>query len=173
MSKTAKRQFVLVLSVDQRFRTDSTRLVGRFYHLAEDGGFRRTLGDRFEDGAEFADFEVSALVKAEYGVFGLSAEYRDVYSVDVFRAESMVKLLRKVNKGLERLNSERGWVDSNDFAGYALRVAEVLGVREFYVENGERESRISGQRERRTDGAGVQLWVQQRVREVLPERVEA
>jgi hypothetical protein len=167
MTKTAKPRLTLVFQVETQYGT--ARLVGRVCHVNADGELRNFLGDRFEDGAEFGDFAVSAWLphghQASGPSFGCTADYLSPYRVELYRAELMVKLLRKVNKGLERLSSERGWVPDGDFAQYALRVAEILGVREFYVHNDATAQAMTGQKFRRTDGAGVQMWVEHKVRQ--------
>jgi hypothetical protein len=166
MSKTAKPRLALVLQVKTASYAGG-RLVAHVCYVNEDGELRNFLGDRFETGAEYADFTVSCYLPKgdEDGApYGFATDYRTPYNVELYRAELMVKLLRKVGKGLERLDSERGWLGGGDFAAYALRVAEVLGVRDFYVRNDDARGLTMSSVFRSTDGAGVQMWVEHKVR---------
>lgn len=61
--------------------------------------------------------------------YAWATEYKDVYSVDLRRAEGMVKTLRKVDRGLERAQMEWGHPDT--FAAYAMRVAKALGIKTY------------------------------------------
>lgn len=166
MSKP-KRKYVMVFQVESNH--GSPQIVGRICYLNEEGELRNPLGDRFEEGAEFADFAVHGYVPQpnhdpEY-VWGFGYSYLQPYRVETYRAEQMVKLLRRVDRGMEKLNSLRGWCGTGDFHAYALRVAEVLGITEFYVKNSERGRQMSGQLFRHTDGSGVQSWISALVEE--------
>lgn len=162
-----KRQYVMVFQVESNH--GSPQVVGRICYLNEAGEMRNTLGDRWEEGAEFADFGVHGYVPKpdndpEY-VWGFGYSYLQPYRVETHRAEQMVRLLRKVDKGMARLESERGWVGQEGFHAFALRVAEVLGIKQFYVKNNEKARQISGQFWRKTDGSGVQSWLDLQVQE--------
>lgn len=63
-------------------------------------------------------------------LYGFEVEYRP-FSVDLLRAEAMVKTLRHVERVLQRCADRFGRVDS--FADYAVRVAMALGIRTFMV----------------------------------------
>jgi hypothetical protein len=155
---TSKREFAIVLDVEANY--GSPQFVARFCYLNEDGELRNPLGDRWEEGAEFADFTVSAYVGgANEGAWGFQHGYLQPYRVELHRAEAMVKLLRKVEKGLERMNGERGYLRQDDFHQYVLRIAEVLRIKRFYVRNTTRAQAVSGQQFRATDGSGVQSWI--------------
>lgn len=166
MSKP-KRTYVMVFQVESNH--GSPQVVGRICYLNEEGELRNPLGDRYEEGAEYADFAVHGYVPQpnhdpEY-VWGWGFSYQQPYRVETYRAEQMLKLLRRVDRGMEKLLSERGWPTNGDFHAYALRVAEVLGIKEFRVKNNERGRQISGEIFRRTDGSGVQSWIAAQVEE--------
>jgi len=62
-------------------------------------------------------------------LYGFEASYR-TSTVDLSRAEKMVKTLRKLEKALDKLNVARGYVTS--YGEYVTRIAEVFGC-EFLV----------------------------------------
>lgn len=60
------------------------------------------------------------------GPYGWRVEYRSVYTADLREVERMVKALRKVERGLERIRDNEG--DAESFGQYVNRVARVLKV---------------------------------------------
>lgn len=62
--------------------------------------------------------------------YGWDVEYQ-VYSVDLRRAETMVRLLRRVNKAMDRLNDQFGYAAT--FGAYTLRAAKALRVKRFIL----------------------------------------
>lgn len=111
---------------------DCLRFKLTVHYLNEDGELRNYLdgsGVRRNEDA-FADLCITAqLDRSSDDPYGWSVEYRDIYSVNAERAEVMVKTLRKVNRGLEKMQAELGYAET--FAGYVARVAKVLGVKTF------------------------------------------
>ena len=90
----------------------------------------------YSSGSFDAEPMADLVIRAQYdsatgerGPYGWSVEYRDVFCVDLARADAMFKLLRKVNRGLEKLRNEWGYPES--FAQYATRVAKILGITTF------------------------------------------
>lgn len=65
--------------------------------------------------------------------YGWHCWYEEPHRVELDRAEGMVKTLRKVERGVKKLESEFGYPDT--FAAYAARVAKVLGVKTFMWSN--------------------------------------
>lgn len=59
--------------------------------------------------------------------YGWKLEYSQPWSVDLRRAESMVRTLRKAERGMTKTYAERG--DTADFAEFVGRVATALGVK--------------------------------------------
>lgn len=92
-------------------------------------------------------------------IFGMSTEYRDVHSVDLRTAEAMVKTLRKLERGMEKLSESEGYVKADDFATYLLRAARVLGIKAFYVRNNRQQRAMSGEAYRKVAASGVQYYV--------------
>jgi hypothetical protein len=74
-------------------------------------------------------------------VYGFEVRYRDVYAIDLSLAEKMVKTLRKVNAGMDKLTAKRGYVGPGNFGEYVGRVAEVIGATKIlYVQDRPRRS---------------------------------
>lgn len=63
--------------------------------------------------------------------YGWDVEYRDVYTVDLRRAEMMVRVLRRASKAIDRLNDQFGYAAT--FGAYVLRAAKALGVKRFML----------------------------------------
>ena len=79
-----------------------------------------------------ADFQLSASVDRSVdssAPYGWTAEYRNAFSVDLRRAEQMIKLLRKVDRGMEKLRGEWGYPAT--FPVYVSRVAKIIGATSF------------------------------------------
>lgn len=141
----------------------STQIRATIVRITDDGEIRNPGYDYGIDDAHFNDLMVSAYVndtgESAGNVYGLSVDYRDVFSVDLKRAEGMVKLLRKVTRGMDKLNDAEGYVSEGAYAAYLLRVARVLGIRTFYVRN-DRDARArSGERWRKGTGSTVAYYI--------------
>jgi hypothetical protein len=81
------------------------------------------------DHSPLADLVISAQVDSSDPMrpYGFEVGYRNLYSLNLREAEANVKLLRKLDKGLEKLNAEFGYADS--YAMFVARVGKVLGVK--------------------------------------------
>lgn len=101
-------------------------------YLTATGQVRNYMGSGSFDRDPLADLVISAQYDRTTGEgkpYGWRTEYRDVYAVELERAGDMHKLLRKVDRGLEKLRGEWGYPET--FAQYATRVAKVLGISTF------------------------------------------
>jgi hypothetical protein len=63
--------------------------------------------------------------------YGWKVEFQDVAYIDLRHAQAMARTLGRVERRLARMADELGWPES--FGAYLLRVAKVLGVKEFAV----------------------------------------
>lgn len=89
--------------------------------------FTDTLG-----GEPLADLAITPQldhVAADPHPYGWRTEYRQPYAVDLRRAQTMVTVLRKIDRGLERMRGQLGHPES--FTAYLARVARALGVTRF------------------------------------------
>jgi hypothetical protein len=96
-------------------------------------------------------------------VYGWEVEYHGIYSLRLRDAEAKVKLLRKVNRGLEKLQSQYGYPES--FAAYVARVGSVLGVKLYGWEAEGDATFMDGNRYRWTDAAGIAMRVENLTRD--------
>lgn len=155
-----KRIFGFFIQAESNYSTP--RVVARVVYKDADGTLLNlSTANRWEEGAEFADFEVHAYKgqrEGEARLWGASHSYSATH-ITLDQAERMTKLLRKLNKGMDKLNSEEGYV-RDDFAAYLIRVARILGIKEFYVRNSPRQREMSGEYQRKVDGATLQFWLQ-------------
>lgn len=116
----------------RRGKYSSNRLEAAIYPvLIEDGKIRNITWDSYLDrGRELADLRVEAwmdtdnLDQADFYWGYPPVEYREVYSIDAQRAESMAKTLRSINRKIEALNDK--WGRPTDFAGYVSYFAQAV-----------------------------------------------
>lgn len=127
------REPIFLLSTEGgQYAGDPLRINLSLCYLTEAGELRNFVssGSLAEDPYDGLRITALADANADLGdTYGWRAEYRDIFSVDLHRAESMVKTLRKITRGMEKLNAELGYPET--FASYAARVAKVLGVKKF------------------------------------------
>lgn len=140
------------------------RLVVSPVYVGEEG-WLRNFTDLWGD-EPLADLRISA--QADYAsedAYGWRVEYAQPYSVDLGRAEVMVKLLRKIQRGLDRMERDLGYAES--FGAYVARVGKLLGASRYGWEsdNGERSWQYSDNTYRWTDAVGMGLHVSRVVSE--------
>ena len=70
----------------------------------------------------------------ERGLYAWSFEYHDAYTVDLPRAEIMVKTLRDIRRKMDKVDARLGSADR--FATYVMRVALALDISKFVVLSG-------------------------------------
>jgi hypothetical protein len=89
--------------------------------------------DTYSDGPYYSNLRIScqgddkSRTRDREAVYGFSCEYHDIYTVDLRKAERMVKTLRAINGKLEKMNESRGYVTS--FGEYVGRLAEAVGAK--------------------------------------------
>lgn len=66
----------------------------------------------------------------ERRLYGYETRYKGVYSVDLRKAETMAKTLRKLDKALTAENDQLGY--ATDWPEYARRVLKALGVKQVW-----------------------------------------
>lgn len=98
--------------------------------------------------------------------YGFSVEYRNLFSLDLRQAEANVKLLRKLDKGLDKLNAEFGYADS--YPVFVARVGKVLGVK-LYGWTSDDRGWYSENDYRWTDATGIASRVDHLTREWAKE----
>lgn len=118
----------------------SLRVTANAVHQFADGRIRNPDSSSFH-ADPFADFQVTGWYnKDSQGGFHWSEAEVKPYTVRLRDAERIVKTLRKVAKGLERLNERFGY--TGDFATHLGRVADVAkaGKNPFLVKVGGRDT---------------------------------
>ncbi len=95
-----------------------------------------------------ADLRVAGYGNAKYRESALWAtiEYSNVYSVNLGRAEHMLAVLKRIDKGLDKIREAEGW--ASDWSTYVGRVARILGVKRLIVESSPRQRDMSGEKYR-------------------------
>lgn len=113
------------------------------------------------------DFTVTASIEpSENGnqLWGYRHGYSEPYTVDLWRAETMVKTLRLVDRGIRAHEARFGCLGANNGVGYLAVIASVLKMQHFVIE-GEDDDRtwMSGERYRLVDAAALKSIVSNRV----------
>lgn len=129
-------------------------------------GELRNYVDGYDDAhTSLADLRITAQQTSGLTAqpYAWRVEYREPYSVDLKRAEIILKTLRKIARGLERLEAEFGYPET--FAAYVTRVGSLLKVTRYgwHAERGE--TFADGSRYRWTDAAGIVSHLQMVVRD--------
>lgn len=171
------RKMIMYVQLEERY--ESLRVEARIgLWDASEGTIRNvSYRDRFGDGdepkaARFEGFHVGAYVgpgtsypgstvlDSERDIWGPSYGYQDVFAIDTAdHASAIAGVLRKLAKGFDKLNAERGYAAPNDFAQLVLRTAHILGVKKIMVRSHPKQFEVSGERWKTVDGIGLGYWV--------------
>ena len=74
--------------------------------------------------------------------YGHQIEYHDMYTINLRSAERMLKTLKKINRGIDRLYAKFG--PENSFSDYAVRIANICKIDTFVTQtNGTVNSFLS------------------------------
>lgn len=126
-----KRDVRILLDTDAKDYGDSRRTLHfRAYpvYVLADGSVRNFAGSLDKD--PLADLQITAQHdRVAANPYGWRVEYRDVFSVDLNRAETMVKTLRRIERRMDAMRDELGYPES--FAAYVTRVGKILGVKSY------------------------------------------
>lgn len=153
------RTYSLLLTLDDDHSDGTRRLVATVVSVDEHDHLHTPSDHSPPDEAALADFRITAyLDSSEEHAWGFSHGYQP-YLVDLDRAETIVRTLRKIAKGLDKATTEQGHV--TNFADYLFRVAKILRIRSFYLRNSDRRREITGQKFSRVDATSVQHWVRE------------
>lgn len=96
--------------------------------LIQDGKIRNP--SRYEVGSEFCELHIGSFCERDDAGFSVrhasdGIYYKDLLTVDVRDAEVMLKTLRRLIKGMDKLSSEIG--RPQDFASFMAYLARVIG----------------------------------------------
>lgn len=90
-------------------------------------------------------------------LYGYGVEYRDVYSVDLDRAETMARTLRRIRTSLDKTNETDGYAES--FAALVLRVGRALKVKGYVYDWPADIAKASGMRWRWVNATDAHAWM--------------
>jgi hypothetical protein len=144
---TDKIRFALYLNtnnpngVNQYFEARPVEVVDHPTALMPNGdprpSIRNLISDWDREVSSLRDLSIHAWVGGDYRNRFLSSfytTYRDVYEVDLRRAEEMESTLRKINRALVKAEARDG--DPANFGQYLMRVARALGIKDVIVKTG-------------------------------------
>lgn len=153
------RTYSLLPTLDDDHSDGARRLVAAAVSVDEHGHLYQPRDHGTPEEVALADFRITAFLdSSEEHAWGFSHGYQP-YLVDLDRAETIVRTLRKIAKGLDKATAERGHV--TDFADYLFRVAKILRIRSFYLRNSDRRREITGQAFAQVDATSIQHWVRE------------
>lgn len=136
------------------------------YADADDAFSRIDSNSYLPQVAEYNGFRVSAMVGHSYRltsddtpgeVWGWEYSYAPDRITRPEVARGMASVLARVEKGLDKIDSEAGVV--SDFAGYVARIASVLRM-PLYVRNTARRVDMTGESFSLMDAGKLRYWVQ-------------
>ncbi|HTJ68181.1 MAG TPA: hypothetical protein VL551_11680 [Actinospica sp.] len=108
--------------------------------------FNPSYTDHGHDAQQYADLRVAAYI-TDGRVYGTRHEFHTNYGIELGRALSMARVLRRIET---RLHAQgRTYVDICDFPGHLLAVADAIGA-EFFAYRPEERGPLA-----RTDAAGI------------------
>lgn len=122
----------------------------------------------FEGDLPLDDFQVRCSGHMRDGVIqGCYVEYGNQVRVELHSAEQMVKVLRKVTRGQDKLNREFGYLRADDPAGYIARVARILGITHFGVRPADGSSEFrNGYKFQWWDAAMLETLISERIKQL-------
>lgn len=119
-------------------------------------------------GAEFDGLQIHAYLGSAAGLAPLDGEqglWGQNYSYSPYRidstkqAKAIASVMGRLERGLQKLNDEEGYLGNEDYAGYVLRFARVLKIKGVWVRNDARHKGLTGEPYRHVTGASLQYWV--------------
>jgi hypothetical protein len=155
---------MLVSATPCRYGMDQLDIVATFVSYGEAGEIRNLDSGGSYDLHPLGFLQVRAMadMAAAFGdSYGWTVDYRDVYSIDLQRAEMMAKQLRKIGKGMDKLTAQLTY--PGDFPSFLARVASVVGVSMFGFKRSGNDSSYDGNEYRWTDAAGMAYRVNQSI----------
>lgn len=124
--------------------------------------------DRYSGPAarRFAGFVISAYVGNGFSlspdnnpdeVWGWSYRYDNVSVDDHEQATEMARVLRTLENGLRKIEDDEGY--THDLAGYIMRIARILKIKDIRVRNAQEQYGYTGERYRKSNGSHLQWWI--------------
>lgn len=139
-----------------------------FYIDPDDGDLCRPRWDTYREASysirHLSDFTVRAFLTPSTAAvpYGIRHCYTP-HELELDQAETIVKTLRRLRRGLDAIERNEGHLPQGDYAGYLIRIGRVLRLDTYHVRNSPTERETTGQFWRPTDSAGLQTWVTERI----------
>lgn len=121
-----------------------------------------------ELGAQYDGFHVHAYLgpawtgsepmEAERGLWGFGYSYRTYRIETAAQATAIAKVLQRLERGMDRLNTHEGYLKSEEFDRYLQRVARLLRLKQIWVRKLP-QHHDDGQMWRKVTGSGLQMWI--------------
>jgi hypothetical protein len=176
MRESGKAVFALFVQLEDDY--GQAKLKTRVMTVQPDGDLNGLLWGigGFDPGAEYAGLEINAYVadNASWGakehpmrgVWGHGVHYELPQVENARHAKAIASVLSRIERGLERLTQERGFLQDCDYAGLVLRVARILKINRVHVRNPRAVRERTGQFHRRVTAVELQSWVLSAVEDV-------
>ena len=116
----------------------------------------------FTEGA-FEDLRCQGMISRDWDyAYGVSLAYGKPYTVDLGRAESMVKTLRGIQAKLDKLEVKFG---HTDFPGYAARLCDSMGINKVVTHVTASGKRLQWEDMRTGDMQDLTTWIRYAIAE--------
>lgn len=166
---TPKPTFAWLVQVEDNYGTKHIR--ARVVMPQENGELHSPRWGRFEPGGEFADFRVGCYLgwnmDSHIGgdpvpdkLWGLSHDFQPFRVESEYQASAMLKVFRRVERGLQKANGDEGYLHDGDYLRYLLRISAALRIRKYYVRNFPEARNWSGNRFDAVDVPLLQSWIE-------------
>lgn len=168
MTRSGKPNLVFHVQVEDEY--GQKRLMGRVMAEQPNGELHQVQWayGGFDPGAEYEGLEVSAYVGDNpnwssthpfRGVWGSGVHYQLHRIENARHAKAIASAFGRIERGLERIKQEDGYLADSDYASLLLRVARVLRIGSIFVRNSRPVFDRSGRTYQKVNGPGLQSWV--------------
>jgi hypothetical protein len=172
MSSTNGKDETVVLFVQVEKQYETYRVTGRVHLRQPNGEMHSATWDYgYGTAAEYDGFAAHAYLGAgwssgvtpedEKGVWGMGFSYSPFRIDNAKQAKAIARVMERLERGLDKLNDDEGNLGQEDFAGYLVRIARVLKIKEIWVRRTERQRNLTGELYQLANGSKLQYWVQE------------
>jgi hypothetical protein len=171
MTKMCDTEGTLTFVVQVEKEYDTYKVMARICRVTDQGEVLNTQWQYggWDLGAEYAGFHLMAYagpgwssgpaLDSEKGIWGQGTYYDPSRIESAKQANAIAKVFTRIERGLEKLNAEDGYLPHDDFAAYLLRIAKILKIKEIRVRNTKRAQEMTGETYKVVNGSGLQYWV--------------
>ncbi|WP_285601371.1 hypothetical protein [Kineosporia sp. NBRC 101731] len=144
------------------------QIVAQIGYQDTSGWWQSTTFGWSQPGSQYADFAITAYADPTRPCpWGFTHAFSP-HQIELAQAESILKVLRKIKRGLDRADTDRGYVPEGHFHDYIIRITTALGLDDYRVPIVPAERTPAGPQFRRVTGAGLQHWIHEQVRTLTP-----